>query len=279
MLQKDIIVIYHGECKDGFGGAFAAWMRFGDKAEYLGVQHRNPSPEDLKNKEVYFIDFVYKEPVMREIVTANKKVVALDHHISAKDILPIASEHVFDNDHSGSVIAWKYFHPEKPVPKMLLVIEDNDLWKFKVPKSREIFMYLQTVPWDFKEWKRLAVRLEKAETRKNIIEKGESILAFEKSMVDGLIRTSAELVEFEGRRIYAVNSPVAASDIGNLLSKKQPPMAIIWSERDGKVVVSLRSDGTVDVARLAEKYGGGGHAAAAGFSLSTGEPKPWKIIG
>ena len=215
---------------------------------------------------------------MREIIAANKKVVALDHHITAKDILPLTSDYVFDNDHSGSVIAWQYFHPGKPTPRLLLAIEDNDLWRFKVPKSRELFMYLQTVPWDFREWKRLMARLEKPETRKNILEKGSAILAFEKNMVDGLMRTSAELVEFEGHKIYAVNSPVAASDLGNQLSKKQPPMAIIWSERDGKVVVSLRSDGSVDVAQLAQKYGGGGHKAAAGFSLSISEPKPWKII-
>ncbi len=278
MLNKDIVVIYHGECKDGFGGAYVAWLKFGNKAEYIGVQHRDPPPEDLKGKEIYFIDFVYKEPVMREVVAKNAKVVALDHHISSKDILPIASEYVFDNDHSGSVIAWQYFYAEKAVPKLLSIIEDNDLWKFKVPKSREIFMYLQTVAWDFKEWKRLAKRLEKSETRKNIIEKGASILAFEKNMVESLVRGSAELVEFEGYKIYAVNSPVAASDIGHALSKKQPPIAIVWSERDGRVVVSLRSDGSVDVARLAEKYGGGGHKAAAGFSLSINEPKPWRII-
>jgi phosphoesterase RecJ-like protein len=31
--------------------------------------------------------------------------------------------------------------------------------------------------------------------------------------------------------------------------------------------VSLRSDGTVDVARIAASFGGGGHASASGFSI------------
>ncbi len=33
--------------------------------------------------------------------------------------------------------------------------------------------------------------------------------------------------------------------------------------------ISLRSDGTVNVAEIAEKYGGGGHRSAAGFNLTT----------
>jgi phosphoesterase RecJ-like protein len=33
--------------------------------------------------------------------------------------------------------------------------------------------------------------------------------------------------------------------------------------------VSLRSDGSVDVARISARYGGGGHASAAGFSIET----------
>jgi nanoRNase/pAp phosphatase (c-di-AMP/oligoRNAs hydrolase) len=277
-MTKNIVVMYHGECKDGFGGAFAAWLKFGNKAEYIGVQHRNPPPEGLKNKEIYFIDFVYKPEVMRQIAAKNKKVIAIDHHVTAKESIDLVHESLYRMENSGSVLAWEYFHPAKPVPKLLLYIQDNDIWTFKVPKSREVFMYLNTVPWDFKEWKRLMVRLEKSETRKKMIEKGAAILDFEKSMVESLIKNSAELVEFEGRRIYAVNSPVAVSDIGHELSKKHPPMAIIWSERDGKTVVSMRSDGSVDVAQLAIKYGGGGHKAAAAFSLDIDEPKPWKII-
>jgi phosphoesterase RecJ-like protein len=37
--------------------------------------------------------------------------------------------------------------------------------------------------------------------------------------------------------------------------------------------VSLRSDGSVDVARIASDFGGGGHASAAGFSVDTSLPE------
>lgn len=278
MPNKNTVVIYHGECRDGFGGVFAAWLKFGNKAEYIGVKHWGSPPEGLTGKEIYFIDFVYKPEVMRRIVADNKRVVVIDHHVTAKESVAIAHESLYKMENSGAVLAWQYFHPQKAVPKLLTYIEDNDLWRFKISKSKEIFMYLETVPWDFKIWKRLAARLEKTETRKNIIEKGAAILDFEQSMVRSLVDSNAELVEFEGYKVLAVNSPVAHSDIGHVLAKNHPPLGIIWSERDGKIKVSLRSDGTVDVSEIAKKYGGGGHKAAAAFSIDADKPKPWKLL-
>ena len=29
---KNIVVIYHADCRDGFGAAYAAWKKFGDRA-------------------------------------------------------------------------------------------------------------------------------------------------------------------------------------------------------------------------------------------------------
>jgi phosphoesterase RecJ-like protein len=42
--------------------------------------------------------------------------------------------------------------------------------------------------------------------------------------------------------------------------------AVLKEEEDGTVRVSLRSLGGVDVRRIAEAHGGGGHRFAAGFS-------------
>ena len=32
---KDIVVIYHDQCRDGLGAAYAAWKKFGDEAGLL----------------------------------------------------------------------------------------------------------------------------------------------------------------------------------------------------------------------------------------------------
>ena len=47
---------------------------------------------------------------------------------------------------------------------------------------------------------------------------------------------------------------------------------VLKEEVDGTVRVSLRSLGDVDVCRIAESHGGGGHRYAAGFTSSLGVP-------
>lgn len=93
-----------------------------------------------------------------------------------------------------------------------------------------------------------------------------------------MINDGAQIVEFEGMEVLAVNTPMSASKIGNDLVKMKPPVGIIWSELSDLIYVSLRSDGTVNVGEIASKYGGGGHPKAAGFRLPLGADKPWKII-
>jgi len=47
---------------------------------------------------------------------------------------------------------------------------------------------------------------------------------------------------------------------------------VLKEEADGSVRVSLRSLGAVDVRRVAEEHGGGGHRYAAGFTSDLGIP-------
>jgi hypothetical protein len=74
-----------------------------------------------------------------------------------------------------------------------------------------------------------------------------------------------------GYEIVTINSPVFQSELGNLGYDKYPNAVIVVYNINlsiGKVILSLRShnDGP-NVAEIAEKFGGGGHAHAAGFSI------------
>ena len=57
-IDKDIIVIYHANCLDGLGSAYAAWLYFKDKAEYIAMQHGQKIDFDCTNKEIYILDFL-----------------------------------------------------------------------------------------------------------------------------------------------------------------------------------------------------------------------------
>ncbi len=276
--MKNIIVIYHKDCTDGFSGAWAAWKKLGNKADYIGVRPGELPKEELKDKEIYFIDTLPRETDMVAVVSKNKKVVAIDHHQSGAQSAKLASDSLYKMENSGAVLAWQYFHPQKPTPQFLKHVEDFDLWKFKLPKSKEVFIYSQLFEFTFKNWDKLAKQMENSDSRKEVIKSGSLLLAYENQLVGNLVKKNAELVEFEGIKTLAVNAPEFQSQIANLLYKKLPPISIVWCEKEGKIKVSLRSDGTIDVAKIAGKYGGGGHKASSGFSFPADQPKPWKRI-
>lgn len=274
-MKKEIVVLHHND-EDGFGAALAAWKKFGDKAEYIPVSYEM-KPAVLLDKEIYILDFCYTKDDLQKLIDVNKKVVVIDHHKSNEKNIKLASDYVYDLNHSGAVLSWNYFNPGKKVPKLLFFIEDVDLWKFKVNFSREIMALLEMSDFDFGKWDKLAAELEDEEKLKKKVEEGAAALKYKEYLVRE-ISGDAEKAEFEGCEAMVVNSNVLKSDIGNFLVKNGADVGIIWSERKGEKAVSLRSGNNVDVAKLAEKYGGGGHKSAAGFGFDAKLPVPWKII-
>ena len=134
--MKDIVILYHAECPDGFGAAWAAHKKFGDKAEYIGVSHDEPVPSGLEGKEVYFVDFSYSEEIIKHLIKTNKRVTTIDHHFTREAATKMTQDYSYSTNNSGSVLTWRYFHKDKPVPKLLEYVEDRDLFKFALPDSR-----------------------------------------------------------------------------------------------------------------------------------------------
>ena len=99
--MKDIIILYHADCPDGFGGAWAAHKKFGAQAEYIGVHHDTPPPTGLENKEIYMLDFTYDKPFTSKLIASNKRVTAIDHHSDQESITKSTQDYSFDNNHSG----------------------------------------------------------------------------------------------------------------------------------------------------------------------------------
>ena len=275
--KKSIIILYHRNCPDGFGGALAAYKKFGTRAEYISVDPETLPEEPLREKNIFVVDVGFSLAVLKRLEEENKSMVIIDHHITNKNAVERFPQNVFDNNHSGAVLAWKYFHSGKKVPKLFLHLEDMDLWKWKLPKTREIISALSLLDFSFKEWLPFMQKLETREGIKEIISRGAVVHAYEKRLIERLTEHPT-LVEFEGIRTYAVNSPILNSEVAHALIEKFPPIAIVWKEKNGDVTISLRSDGSVDVSNLAVKYGGGGHEKASGFILRKGEKIPWKNI-
>jgi len=263
--EGKIAVLYHAECSDGFGAAFSAWKKFGKKALYLPVYHQTNFPAEAEGADVFMVDFAYPPEVLKSLKEKIKSLTIIDHHLSAKDSVALADNKIYDMNHSGSVLAWKYFHPDEKVPKLLEYIEDQDIWKFELPDSREINRAIdQFYDYDFKIWEKMLADFEHPKKLEKYKEEGAVLVKVEDKRIEKIIGDAEEVV-FEGIKCLAANSPILNSFIGAKLVKKMPPMGIIWHRKKDRIRVSLRGDGTVDLSVIAQKYGGGGHKSAAGF--------------
>ena len=83
------LVIYHANCADGFGAAFAAWLKLGDEAEYVPMQYgeqANKFDLDVSHRDVYVLDFSFPKLTMDRLFATAKFVVWLDHHASSRPI-------------------------------------------------------------------------------------------------------------------------------------------------------------------------------------------------
>ena len=251
------VVLYHADCLDGFGAAWALWKKYPD-ARYLAVEHGLSPPSGLDHDHVVMVDFSYPREVVERLAESTASLRILDHHVTAQAALAGLPYAYFDMKKSGAVLAWEWAHPE-PVPWLLQYIQDKDLWEWRLPMSREINAALDSYPFDFQVWNGL--------TQDTLELEGRAILRREDVLIAKIVK-EAVLVEFEGETVPAVYSPVMTSQIGERLCRDYP-FCIIWHQRNGRRYFSLRSKpGTVDVSAIAARHGGGGHVNAAGFSVS-----------
>src|SRR3989338_1384657 len=276
--NKKIAVLYHKGCRDGFGAAWAAWKKLGEKADYIGVNHAEPPPKNLKGKNVYLLDFVYPLETTKKLLKIVKYLTVIDHHISAEKSTKLAHSYLYALNHSGAVLSWKYFHPKKKIPVLLKYIEDVDIWKLKLPNTRELIASFETYKLDFSLWTKLAKDWESAGGRRRYLEEGRAILKYQNSLVKSALK-DAEEVRFLGHRALTVNYSLKInSEIGDAIRKAGYPLGIIWQRREGRLIVSLRSTDKIDSSKIASRFGGGGHKKASAFRLPSKEKFPWKKV-
>ena len=181
------LVLYHANCADGFGAAFAAWKKLDhDGAIYVPVNYDKfkfnvetgyltigKMEYPTANREVYILDFSFPVSIMEALFSGCSKVTWLDHHKTAFEMYDLqvntsrndycdsvsigkfnSIHHVIlDNTRSGALIAWNYFHPDAWTPKLIRHLDDYDRWVFAIPYTKEFNKSLWSyAPWSFKQW-------------------------------------------------------------------------------------------------------------------------------
>ena len=268
------LVLYHGRnCPDGFGAALAAWLYYGEGAEYLGLDHGDVSTLDdlppVAGRAVYILDFSFSAEVLHAIEERAAKLVMLDHHKSAAEKLTgfacrCGVVH-FDMNKSGARLAWEFFQADKPVPGLIRYIEDRDIWKWEFPESAGFLSALDMEPQTFARWHEIAAFTPEQLTQ--FMARGAAMdEKYRKLAAD--IAEGAQPLVFNGIEGLMVNAPgMFHSLVGDLLSAKTGTFALMWSAGTKGVKVGLRAQRNFDCIALAESMGGGGHAQACGFKM------------
>lgn len=264
--MSDTYVLYHGNCYDGFGAAYAAWRVFGDDATYIPVVYGQPFPPEVPvGATVYILDFSYPRDELIEHHGWSKKLVVLDHHATARDALASLSFATFDMERSGAHLAWAHFHPRRPLPWLLRYVEDRDLWRHALPNSREITSALRMYPMTFDVWDRV-VRQAQA-YRPRLIREGRTALTLT-TMTVQMMCDKARIGRVGGYAVPVVNATCHWSEVGEELLSRYPEAPFAGSYHDsvdGRRTWSLRSRPGFNVSEVARHLGGGGHPQAAGF--------------
>lgn len=195
---------------------------------------------------------------------------------------------IHDNNKSGALLAWEYFHPITKVPKLIQHIDDRDRWQFTLEGSKELHAVLASYqPWTFEMWE---AHFLVGNVRFNALkDEGVAILRAHnqhvqaalkqarKCYIDCCLRDAEGLLEKVALPGLAANAPYfLASDLGHELANKSGTFGLVWSMAgDGQIHCSLRSNGDYDVSAIAKAFGGGGHRNAAGFSTDINTLLEW----
>lgn len=204
-----VTVLYHADCLDGFGAAYAAWRRHKNTATYRPMHHGAPwSMDEVAGHDVFILDFSFHPALLESMARIARSVTQIDHHASAlkewsapalRDETGFHFHHPtlplnihFDLNKSGARLAWEHFHPGTPVPLAIQHIEDLDMWRFALPGTRPFCRALRLMPFDLEAWHALiaAISDESAERYLEMVKSGTAIETFFQREIERLAQGS-----------------------------------------------------------------------------------------
>lgn len=279
--EEITVVVYHGGCQDGYTAAMIAHRALKALARDASVTFvpwyhgRTSSVTGLDGEAILVLDLAPPRATLLDWIERTRgRVLVLDHHkTGAADLAGVDSQYVvFDQERCGASLAWRYFHPDVPQPRMVSYVEDNDLWRKALPKTNEFTNYLASVPFEFDAYERL---LDDQFLDSVVFPIGEGMLRQSEASCAQLLRRAYQRLTRVGGRwalIAYVPSAILKSELGNQVFKHCPfaDFSAVGTpdHTRGSTAFSLRSqDNRQDVSAVAALFGGGGHRNAAGMAV------------
>ena len=273
-------IFYHNDAD----GRLSAWLIrkhnecFGEEIKFFEMTYDKPFPPDVlsKGKACFILDYSVKPEVMKEIIANSSEVVWIDHHKSAieayKDWDGPVIDGVRDTSMSGCELTnkWLGLSPNRVVD----LVGDFDTWQFKFGEHSNRFrMGLECFNQDPSRndcvWERIIgidiMKDEDIVTLDQVFEAGRAVINYLEAQNKQQFKTAAYQTTFHDHPATVINSlQLGRKQFDNTGNANE--LMIVWFFNGKQYKVSIYSE-IVDVAKIAEQYGGGGHKGAAGFVI------------
>lgn len=292
--MSKMLCIYHGNCADGFTAAWVVRKAMGEAfVEFHPGVYQDPAP-DVTGRHVLLVDFSYKRPVLEEMAKVAASITILDHHKSAiEDLagLPIPRDFhdwegmcpvqpgdptitaFFDMERSGAGITWDFFNPGDPRPEIVNIVEDRDLWRFKMPYTRSVMTCIFSHPYDFQTWDFLANKCDNHMSLQDMMIEGDAIDRKHFKDIDELLAVCQRKMMIGGYQVPVASLPYTmSSDAAHKMAEGRDFAACYWDTPISRVFSLRSAEHGLDVSKIAAEYGGGGHEKAAGFAVPRDHP-------
>lgn len=272
-----MLCIYHIADHDGKGSAAIVRSVY-PEIELMGLNHdmEIPYEEIEKHDKIVVCDISLPVDFMFKL-SKEKDFVWIDHHISvieqyedklkSENLEPIKGIRRVGT--AAMILTWEYFYPEKEIPLGIKLLGLNDIFDLKDKRVRAFEYAMQAIgvnrPTD-KVWAEL---IEDTMDIDSMVEKGKAILSYIRNRNFRLVRAEAFVSEYEGYKCICANMPQGYSEFYDSLDNIKDYDVMINFFMNKKNCWNLSfytAKDNVDVSKIAEKFGGGGHAKAAGAS-------------
>ena len=279
--MKNILCLYHGDA-DGEASAAVVRHKLGPEVYLHRINYGDPTPWPLINEadQVVIVDFSLPPQEMLETADSSQ-LTWIDHHQSAiQEMEEISSAWpgIRDTSEAACVLTWKYYFPDQPVPRAVILIGDRDIWRWEEPETgafNEGLYHRDSRPEHDDLWKPLLENDQ--DLLHEIIREGEILYQARLEKIKRQVDAYGYEVQFEGFRSLAINVR-GNGDLGSRIRELGYEIGYCYvdvlQEEGLMTKVTLFSD-QIDVSKLAQKFGGGGHPGASGFQFPrNGTPFP-----
>lgn len=268
------VCFYHNDADGRASGAIARYA-LGGQIHLVEMDYdARPIPWDdiLDADRIVVVDFSFSIQDMLKMAVG-REFIWIDHHVSALTEMEEASKTwpgLRDHSTAACVLTWKYFFPNKPVPRAITLIGDRDIWRWAEADTGAFTEGLHVQDTSVERDDLWVPLLEDdSNFMKVIFDEGRRLREIRLEQIKRLVERRGFEVEFECHRTLVVNTH-GNGDIGQ--HGRDLGFEIVYCyedqiQRDILTTFVTLFSGQIDVSVIARRFGGGGHAGAAGFSF------------